>query len=250
MTRWTPSPARPPRSRYAKPTEAVPESGPSPGIRSDQLVQGALRRLDEATQVLSGTISAQDLADALDRIAQVRSDLARIARRATPTAPEDVMVLVRRLELPARVTSARAARAFCRRTWVDWSLPPTTASAATDVASELVMNAVEHGAGPVVLELRLGRQQLSVSAYDHGAGQPQLRPFRPGISSRGLGLHLVTHLSASWGWTEERGGKWVWAHIALSRAVDAVPDNGLRRLGRSLAGDRSRADRSRADGIG
>lgn len=111
------------------------------------------------------------------------------------------------------------------------------------------MNAVGHGAGPVVLELRLGRQQLSVSAFDEGPGQPQLRPFRPGISSRGLGLHLVTHLSASWGWTEERGGKWVWAHIALLRAGE-VPDIRVRRLGRSPAGDRTGAERSRADGIG
>ncbi|MCW2613675.1 MAG: serine/threonine protein kinase, partial [Frankiales bacterium] len=120
-----------------------------------------------------------------------------------------------RTELVADPSAPREARASSRETCRRWSLPPAIASAVVDLASELVSNAARHGHGPVVLALELGTGQVSVSVFDDGPGHPELLPYRPGLSERGLGLHLVQRLSDRWGWTGDGHGKWVWARVSL-----------------------------------
>jgi anti-sigma regulatory factor (Ser/Thr protein kinase) len=93
------------------------------------------------------------------------------------------------------------------------------ASAAAIVATELVTNAIRHGAEPIVLHLRLDSGMLVVEVSDGGDRAPRAREDRVGDEEGGWGLFLVEQLSRTWGVRESpRGWKTVWAEI------DTVPD--------------------------
>ena len=180
-----------------------------------------LRQLDlhlvEAESALHSTGAAGQAARTA--VAQARSVLAevraeRLADREAP-GPGAGPALVRRVELPVDPRSAHEARAFCMQTAELWSLPPSVANAATDIASELVANACAHTSAHPVLALELGPEAVLVRVWDDGPGTPRLQPYRPGLSERGLGLRLVKQLSSHWGVAADSGGKWVWARLPL-----------------------------------
>lgn len=197
--------------------------GPSPNQRSGQLLRQAAHSLDEAVHNLSGPVAQQDVPAALACISEVRRALANLARPPDPH-PDKAPRLLRRLELPPTPDSPRAARATCRETCDEWELPHVVGSAVADLASELVGNACRHGTGPVVVALELSGSTLTISVFDDGPGRPGLLPYRPGVSERGLGLHLVQHLSEEWGWTDDGPGKWVWARVHVGDTAADVLD--------------------------
>lgn len=184
--------------------------------RSGRLVGQVLERLDEATRALTGAATAQDVATARAAVLDARQALTHLARPGDVVPASDRPSVLRRTELSASPSAARAARAFSRDTCERWAVPAAVTSAVTDLAGELVANAARHGEGPVVLAVELGAGQVSVSVYDDAPGRPELLPYRPGVSDHGLGLHLVQRLSDRWGWTGDGGGgKWVWARVSL-----------------------------------
>ena len=65
------------------------------------------------------------------------------------------------------------------------------------VVSELVTNAVTHGAGEITLTVTLVRDGVTLSVLDEGGGRPRLRHARAG-SGHGRGLALVACLSDDW----------------------------------------------------
>jgi anti-sigma regulatory factor (Ser/Thr protein kinase) len=134
--------------------------------------------------------------------------------------PQQEPSLVRRLQLPAEPGSAQVARAFCREACRSWSMAGPGVGAVADIASELVDNAVVRAQGPVSLVLELRKTELEVSVWDDAPGVPHLRPYRAGVSERGLGLRLVKQLSSRWGWHEEDHGKRVWARVTLTESSD------------------------------
>lgn len=83
------------------------------------------------------------------------------------------------------------------------------------VTSELITNAVEHGAGPTRLELDQGGDRLVVRVQDGGGGVPVLRAPVP-KEAHGRGLLLVNALASDWGCVEQDQGKYVWAEFSLS----------------------------------
>lgn len=188
---------------------------PVGGERSGQLLRQSLHRLDEAAHLLAGPASRADVSAALAAVLEVRRALAHLVRPDDTQPSVERPSVLRRTELAARPESAREARAFCRDTAERWQLAAAVGSVVTDLAGELVANAVRHGRGPVVLALELGTGQVSVSVFDGGPGRPELLPYRPGVSERGLGLQLVQRLSDRWGWTADGDGKWVWARVSL-----------------------------------
>lgn len=117
--------------------------------------------------------------------------------------------------LPPDHTAARTARSACRDALATWSLTTPATETAVDVASELVTNAARVAHRPVELRLVLRADEVVVSTWDDGPGRPRLLPYRPGRSDRGIGLHWVESLTASWGWEEEGAGKRVWAVVRL-----------------------------------
>ena len=126
--------------------------------------------------------------------------------------------LVVRQELAVSTGAPRLARSLCRETCTDWALPSQVVSTVTDLASELVANAVRHTRSPMRLSLERSRGAVVLSVWDDGVGVPHVLPYRPGISERGLGLRLVKQLSSDWGWGRADDGKWVWARIAIADA--------------------------------
>lgn len=85
------------------------------------------------------------------------------------------------------------------------------------VVSELVTNAVMHGAGDIELRLDLADGALSVCVCDGGRAEPQRRG--PGTTAEGgRGLALVAMLTQDWGFRPDgTGGKEVWARFAVRR---------------------------------
>jgi len=109
----------------------------------------------------------------------------------------------------------RAARAFVRERCKAWSVTATVAATAQDLANELAANADRHGSGGVELTVELGPDGLTVLVSDDSPLMPRLLPYRPGVTEKGIGLHLVQQLSAAWGFSldDDGQGKRVWATV-------------------------------------
>ncbi|MFF7216626.1 SpoIIE family protein phosphatase [Streptomyces sp. NPDC008238] len=152
--------------------------------------------------------------------------LCTLATASLPAqAPSDdvTLLLVRTLSLsPAQVaswslpsdeSSVRDARRLAAAQLTRWGLDGL--GPATELlVSELVTNAVRHGAGPVGLRL-IRHQALTCEVSDTGACAPRLRSAR-GTDENGRGLFLVGRLSRRWGSRAAARGKVVWAELELT----------------------------------
>jgi anti-sigma regulatory factor (Ser/Thr protein kinase) len=135
-------------------------------------------------------------------------------------------LVVQRLE--RRPDAARAARGVVRDLCDD-RLPRERLTDLELVVSELVTNAVTHGAGQITLTVTLVRDSVTLSVLDEGGGRPQLRHVGAG-SGHGRGLALVAHLAGEWQVRDapDGVGKEVWCVLSASatgreqRPVDAV----------------------------
>lgn len=109
--------------------------------------------------------------------------------------------------------NVRAARDWCRS-----ELGPERAPGCRDavalVASELVGNAMVHGAGPVELQMEIDPGRVVLLVGDSGPGSVAARaPTADALGGRGLAI--VASVSESWGVRcDPGGGKVVWAEIA------------------------------------
>lgn len=93
------------------------------------------------------------------------------------------------------------------------------------VTSELVTNAIRHGAGDVTMSLSMTTAGIEVRVHDHGVDLPVAREV--GVRSPGgRGLHMVESLCASWGTEVSPGGmgKTVWAVIGPEGLADALSE--------------------------
>lgn len=138
-------------------------------------------------------------------------------------APERVLLVARTLRLPAsdvaewEVPGELSAVAPTRHAAEDrvreWGLgvDPLTVEL---IVSELVTNAVRHGAPPYALRLLRGESTLTVEVRDGAATAPHLRHAKAGDEG-GRGLHICAMLADAWGVRYEEDGKTVWAEIAL-----------------------------------
>ena len=118
------------------------------------------------------------------------------------------------IELPQSSRAASIAREFIRAHRSE--LSPETLSDAELMVSELVTNAVLHGAPKITLRVRRHPPSIAVDVTDAGELQPTLPnqppdPDAPG----GRGLLIVEALSTSWGVTPAQPppGKTIWFEI-------------------------------------
>jgi anti-sigma regulatory factor (Ser/Thr protein kinase) len=114
-------------------------------------------------------------------------------------------------ELPCDRAIVAEARGMVRRTLAGWGLPDLTGDVALMV-SELVTNAIVHGAPPILLSVRAGDGTLRVKVTDHGTGRPRRLDLGRNCD-HGRGLMIVEALADQWGVTgpdPEGTAKSVW----------------------------------------
>ncbi len=134
-------------------------------------------------------------------------------RPTSPTIP--ARPLVCRVRLAAGLGAAKAARAVIETTMRAWRVP-VDRDVAVLLTSELVTNAVTHGARPapeargfVTLAITCTAARLRVDVHD-GCGDLPLLESPPAEAETGRGLMLVTSLSAEWGFYRTAQGKAVY----------------------------------------
>jgi len=116
------------------------------------------------------------------------------------------------LELGPRHRDVAAARAFVADRCHEWGCGGLVEDAEL-VISELVTNALVHGAGRRELRVALSDAALRLQVIDEGKGMPDPRQAGQGDED-GRGLLLVSALCAAWGVEALPGeGKVVWAEI-------------------------------------
>ncbi|TJZ44559.1 ATP-binding protein [Streptomyces piniterrae] len=150
--------------------------------------------------------------------------------------PPDVEVACASLELQAFLPAAARTRAFTKESLRRWGEGEELIEAAVLVVSELVTNAIRHGAADLLpaecgrgqrgpephftLRLALRPDVLHIEVYDGSAILPVQRT--PGRDDDcGRGLLIIAALAESWTCgLDPDGGKWVRA--ALSRVPEAL----------------------------
>ena len=119
------------------------------------------------------------------------------------------------LSLPPRADSGRLARRFVRSA-VCTTHPGAVLEDAVLLVSELVGNAVRHGAPPIVLSVEcLSATELEVVVRD-GSSRPPVSRHAGLLDESGRGMALVTTLSTSWGTKHDGRGKQVWFRVRKS----------------------------------
>ena len=172
---------------------------------------------EELGRVLSGcsTRTATEIAERIEQSARafvdggLKDDLAVVVARIAPTSATGT---VSRSELPADDRAAALARRFVSETLegLGVELPET----AVLLASELVTNALLHGAPPLHIEVLATPEGVRVAVTD---GHPDLPTLRVAgqEDEHGRGLLLVEALAARWGVDANPPGKSVWFELEL-----------------------------------
>lgn len=127
--------------------------------------------------------------------------------QVTPAlGPDEELVLAASFAAPAR------ARDHLAQVCAGWGREDL--ETAQLLVTELVANAVRHGAGPVRIRARFLDNRLRVGVADDGAGRPALQQPVPQAQS-GRGLVIVNALADQWGVepSRTRTGKTVWFEI-------------------------------------
>lgn len=112
--------------------------------------------------------------------------------------------------LPSDVTAAFHARVHLGGACAD--MPAETVNIARLLVTELVSNAVLHGAGTVLLAVGRDGGGLRVDVYDESPDAPVVVDGET-LFEHGAGLRLVAALASSWGVdarNDARPGKRVW----------------------------------------
>ena len=118
--------------------------------------------------------------------------------------------------VPARPGSVPATRAFLVNLLKGWDITGDTIDDAALLVTELVTNAIEHGAGTVAIEVCIVDDVLHVAVSDHGQWVPRRVDADPEAED-GRGLWLVEAVSSEWGRTrrDSGDGKTVWFDLRV-----------------------------------
>ncbi|GLW69883.1 hypothetical protein Kpho02_21820 [Kitasatospora phosalacinea] len=132
--------------------------------------------------------------------------------------------------LPREPATVAAGRHRVRDLLASWNTPldEDTRFTLDLVTSELLGNAVRHATGPAVtvgVHADPLHHRAVIEVYDSSPAVPVLAPGHPAEDEEsGRGLLLIAELALAHGVVRKRGGKWVWAEIALPGAAARPAD--------------------------
>ncbi|MGI5325917.1 SpoIIE family protein phosphatase [Actinomadura nitritigenes] len=187
------------------------EDGSRLVLCTDGLLERRDRDIDQGLEELRVLLAGPDrpldatcdaLLDALATTAPA-DDIAIVAVGLDGIPKDDVAVWELEPE-PSMVPRTRAQVVF---KLAEWRLD-AVADTVQLLVSELITNALLHGAGAIVLRLIRG-DALLCEVYDDGQDMPHLR-HADATAESGRGLQLVSHIAARWGTHRTDGGKVVW----------------------------------------
>lgn len=124
------------------------------------------------------------------------------------------------VELPFEPDAVPQARSLVRSHGA--SLPPLLVADAELLTSEVVSNAVMHGAPPLVITVTAGDGHLTVQVSDGNDLVPSLSTVDSDPDSlSGRGLRIVHLIASSWGIEPGGRGKTVWFRVSGEHAQPA-----------------------------
>jgi anti-sigma regulatory factor (Ser/Thr protein kinase) len=116
----------------------------------------------------------------------------------------------------AELSSVAPARRWAREKFEAAGLDPEIRDVLVLLISEVVTNAVEHAAPPLLLRIETGSDMTRVEVMDRARDLPILRDPEP-FDTGGRGIKFVNDLSTRWG-TEPPdgpdGSKTVWFEVS------------------------------------
>jgi anti-sigma regulatory factor (Ser/Thr protein kinase) len=121
------------------------------------------------------------------------------------------------LAVPYDATGPAVARHFVQQFASEFRLDPA-ADVLTVIASELVTNAIAHGAAPVHLTLLYQDGETTIEVADGDPNIDSVRLRADQAEPGGKGLHVVASFAKRWGTRPSPTGKTVWATTQTSRA--------------------------------
>lgn len=215
-------PAGPPLGLGGLPFDAVEIDLPEESqlvLYTDGLIEDRYRDVDAVLEQLRGALAHADRTP--DETCQAILDA------VAPSHPyDDIALLVARThaldarriaswDLAADPALVSEVRASANRQLADWGVDEA-AFAAELILSELITNAIRHGAGPIRVRLLYDRA-LICEVSDASNTAPHLRRAAT-TDEGGRGLFLVAQLSRSWGTRYLPQGKVIWAECGLDAA--------------------------------
>jgi anti-sigma regulatory factor (Ser/Thr protein kinase) len=118
-------------------------------------------------------------------------------------------------QMPHRVDSVPAARAFLTQLLHGWDIEQQVIDDASLLTTELMSNAVEHGSGVLELEIAVQDGLLRVGVHDGSVKPPVMREGTSASLEGGRGIWLVQSIARDWG-SDPSGreeGKTVWFEL-------------------------------------
>jgi len=129
------------------------------------------------------------------------------------------------LELPFEPASASVARRHVVHVLRTRGIEAATCDDAALVVSELVGNALRHGAplrgGRLKVGWRYADSGLRIEVSDGGGGRPVQRRT-DALEAGGRGLGIVAALAGAWGYTVDDAGTTVWAQVGTRPVTGAL----------------------------
>jgi anti-sigma regulatory factor (Ser/Thr protein kinase) len=173
--------------------------------RRDQDIDTGLQRLHETLEQAGR--SPEETCDAvLDALLpDVQSDdIALLVARTQVLGAERVA----EWEVDSDPAAVRGVRAAVAEHLAEWGLEELVDTTEL-ILSELITNAVRHGAGPINVRL-LHDRTLFCEVFDHSSTSPHLR-YAATMDEGGRGLFLVAQFAERWGTRYTEDGKVIWA---------------------------------------